>query len=98
METNSLSKNPIKLNFGNVNLSFEGLGNDKSKLEKISQQIFSLLNKKIQEHQSEFAINSEVTLDNISLQSIKISPSMNDQAIAERVASDLFEKIKIKLH
>lgn len=91
-----MSQKKIKLNFENVNLNFEGI-TDKTRLEKISQNIFTLLNQKILKQNFSVGKNS-INLQNLSIDNILVTPTMNDEKIAEKVADELFKKISEKIH
>jgi len=91
-----MSQKKIKLNFENVNLNFEGI-TDKTRLEKISQNIFTLLNQKILKQNFSVGKNS-INLENLSIDNILVTPTMNDEKIAEKVADELFKKISEKIH
>jgi len=91
-----MSQKKIKLNFENVNLNFEGI-TDKTRLEKISQNIFTLLNQKILKQNFSVGKNS-INLENLSVGNILVMPTMNDEKIAEKVADELFKKISEKIH
>ncbi len=91
-----MSQKKIKLNFENVNLNFEGI-TDKTRLEKISQNIFTLLNQKILKQNFSVGKNS-INLQNLSINNILVTPTMNDEKIAEKVADELFKKISEKIH
>ena len=92
-----MNSNNVKINFDNVNFSFEGI-DDKIRLEKISHRIFTLLNKKIQHSNLALKISSNLNLDNLNLLPITINPNMSDQNIAEIIAAELYYKIIEKLH
>jgi len=91
-----MSQKKIKLNFENVNLNFEGI-TDKTRLEKISQNIFTLLNQKVLKQNFSVGKNS-INLENLSIDNILVTPTMNDEKIAEKVADELFKKISEKIH
>ena len=91
-----MSQKKIKLNFENVNLNFEGI-TDKTRLEKISQNIFTLLNQKILKQNFSVGKNS-INLENLSVGNILVTSIMNDEKIAEKVADELFKKISEKIH
>ena len=89
----------VKINFENINFTFEGITKDKSRLQDISNLIFELLNKKIEQRQSELNVNSsDITLYNLTIQQISISPTMSDQEIAELTSDKIFEEIKNGTH
>jgi hypothetical protein len=89
----------VKINFENINFTFEGITIDKSRLQDISNLIFELLNKKIEQRQSELNVNSsDITLYNLTIQPISISPTMSDQEIAELTSDKIFEEIKNGVH
>ncbi len=91
-----MSQKKIKLNFENVNLNFEGI-TDKTRLEKISQNIFTLLNQKVLKQNFSVGKNS-INLENLSIGNILVTSTMNDEKIAEKVADELFKKISEKIH
>ncbi len=89
----------VQINFENINFTFEGITVDKSRLQDISNLIFELLNKKIEQRQSELNVNSsDITLYNLTIQPISISPTMSDQEIAELTSDKIFEEIKNGVH
>lgn len=89
----------VKINFENINFTFEGITKDKSRLQDISNLIFELLNKKIEQRQSELNVNSsDITMYNLTIQPISISPTMSDQEIAELTSDKIFEEIKNGTH
>ena len=85
----------VQINFENINFTFEGITIDKPRLQQITNVIFELLNKKIEQRRSELSVDSsDVTINNLSIEPIRISSTMSDQEIAEATSEKIFEKIK----
>ena len=84
----------VQINFENINFTFEGITIDKSRLQKITNLIFELLNKKIDQRQLKLNVSSSININNLTMKPIRISPTMSDQEIADSTSDELFEKIK----
>lgn len=88
----------VKINFENINFTFEGITIDKTRLQNITNLIFELLNKKIEQRRSELSVNSSnIAINNLKIEPIRISQTMSDQEIAESTSNELFKKIKNEL-
>ena len=87
----------INLNLENVNVTFEGLDYDKKKINRISKMAFDILDKKIEEKKSELNISGEVNLASLSIPAVLVSNMMTDNEIAERIATEIFAKLRLQL-
>lgn len=87
----------ISLNLENVNVTFEGLNYDKKKINRISKMAFDILDKKIEEKKSELNIDGEINLAGLSIPSVLVSNVMTDYEIAERIATEIFVKLRQQL-
>ena len=87
----------INLNLENVNVTFEGLNYDKKKINRISKMAFDILDKKIEEKRNELNIDGEVNLAELLIPSVLVSNMMTDGEIAERIATEIFVKLRQQL-
>ena len=58
---------------------------------------FDILDKKIEEKKSELNIDGEINLAGLSIPSVLVSNVMTDYEIAERIAMEIFVKLRQQL-
>ena len=90
----------MKISFGKINLNFENIHyNDDERVRRLSHLVFSLLDEKLNTFSFDAPIKSanKISLDQIVIPNVFVSPEMSDYEIASQCASAIYQTIVDRL-
>lgn len=87
----------MKLDIGQANISFQNMGNDKERLDRLSRLIIAILDNKMTQELPKGFGTKDIRINEISLPKVALDSTMTDQAIAEKCATAIFQSIVSRL-